>query len=244
MSYPRCDVSMARTPSTKKWKAPKQRNWFAIWTTIIALVAVVGIGIATVVWNSAERAPAASPAAASVNQETGSITIGEGPNVIEEWVDFMYPYCGSFYESSGETVSEAVASGEARLELHPIAILDSASMGTQYSTRAASSVYCVAETAPDAVYPYVDLLFEERPREGTEGLTNEELVALAERAGATDVSECITAGTYADFVQEKTEETPVIPGNSGISTPTVRVNGDYIDVGGDPQVEIVGRFTA
>ena len=206
--------------------AGKSTNWFAIVISAVVVVVVVALGGLVVWMNGAATAPADAPAAGVVNEETGAIVVGDGPNVIEEYVDFMCPYCGQYWEGYSEYVSEQVSEGNVTLEIHPISILDNQSQGTQYSTRSASATYCVAEADGDAVYSFVDLLYDNQPSESTEGLSDDELVAFAEQVGAEDAASCIAEGEYMDYVAERTEETPVADGASGISTPTIVVNGE------------------
>ncbi len=208
----------------------KKTNWFAIIISLVVVVAVVGVGALVVTMNNAATAPAEAPAAGVVNEETGGVSLGDGPNVIEEYVDFMCPFCGDYWAGYSDYVSEKVKSGDVTLVIHPISILDNASMGTKYSTRAASAAYCVAETNPDAFYAYVDRLFEKQPAESTEGLTNDQLVEYASQVGAGDAASCIQGEEYADYVAERTPETPLAEGATGISTPTIVVNGEVVSL--------------
>jgi protein-disulfide isomerase len=66
---------------------------------------------------------------------------------------------------------------------HPIAILDRLSLGTNYSSRTASAAYSIAEAAPEAFMPFVDALFAAQPEENSEGLTDDEIVQIAQEAG-------------------------------------------------------------
>jgi protein-disulfide isomerase len=208
----------------------KKTNWFAIVISLIVVVAIVGVGALVVTMNNAATAPAEAPAAGVVNEETGGISIGDGPDVIEEYVDFMCPYCGQYWDGYSEYVGEKVKAGEATLVIHPISILDNASQGTQYSTRSASAAYCVAETNPDAFYSYVDRLFDNQPAESSKGLSDDELAKFAEEVGAGDAASCIADHEYSDYVAERTEKTPIAPGAGGISTPTIMVNDEFVQL--------------
>lgn len=223
--------------------AARRVNWLAIWITIGVVVVVVVVG-ALVVWMNRQALELAeSPASAVVNEETGAIVLGEGPNVLEEYVDFMCPYCHQYHDTYSEDVAGLVEDGQLTLEVHPISILDSQSQGTQYSTRAASATYCVVDDNVDAVYPFMDALFKNAPSEGSGGLDDEELISLAEQAGASsDVESCITGGDYMEFVTARTQETPVAPGASGISTPTVLLNDEFVSLTWDPQADIVSQL--
>lgn len=218
--------------------AARRVNWLAIWITIGVVVVVVVVG-ALVVWMNRQALELAeSPASAVVNEETGAIVLGEGPNVLEEYIDYSCPHCGSYHSAYGETVAGLVAEGEVQLELHPISILDSAT-NDDFSTRAAAATYCVAEGDPDAVYPFLDALFD---AQSTSGMSDEQLVETAERAGANGAAECIEAGTYHDYVIARTSETPVAPGASSISTPTVILNGEFVSLTMDPEADIVSQL--
>ncbi|GGH41352.1 DsbA family protein [Microbacterium album] len=225
--------------------ATNNTNWVAIWISVAVVVMLVAVG-ALVVWmNNQATAPAEPPAAGQIDEATGAIRVGDGEHVLEEYVDFMCPHCANFHNTYGETIAEQVEAGTLTLEIHPISILDSQSQGTQFSTRAANAMYCVAETEPDAVYSFYDLLFANQPGQGSSGLSDDRLVQLAERAGARDAVDCITDVSYADFVAEKTQETPVQPGASGISTPTVLIDGEFLSLGsltGDPEADVLSRI--
>ena len=147
---------------------------------------------------------------------------------MDTYIDFMCPICGQFEEAYGDAILELVDDGTITLNIHPISILDRYSQGTEYSTRAANAMYCVAEADPDAAVPFMQAMFAGQPTENTEGLTDEEILAMAEGAGVTGIDTCVTEGEYSDYVTAMTQETPIQPGNSGIATPTIEVNGEVI----------------
>ncbi|MTE23511.1 thioredoxin domain-containing protein [Microbacterium sp. ZXX196] len=222
--------------------AGKKSNGFAIVISVIVVVAVVVVGGLVVWMNNAASAPAEAPAAGIINEDTGAIAIGDGDQTVDEYVDLMCPYCSQAFEAYSDTVTELVESGEITLNIHPISILDNASQGTQFSTRAASAAYCVAEDNGDAVYPFFDLMYRNQPAESTEGLTDDEIAGYAADAGAEGAADCIANGEYMDYVTQMTQETPIQEGASGISTPTVAVNGELIAVTMDPQTDIVANL--
>jgi len=218
--------------------AARKTNWLAIWISAAVVVLIVVIG-ALVVWmNKQALALAESPATAVVNEETGAIALGEGENVVDEYVDFMCPYCGQFYENSSADLADAVKAGDITLNLHPISILDRLSQGTNYSTRAANAVYCVADDNADAVYPFYDALFQNQPAENSAGLDDDKLLSLAKQAGASgDVESCIADGDYTDFVAARTQEIPENPSTGQVSTPTVTRNGEYVTLTLDAETD-------
>lgn len=129
----------------------------------------------------------------------------ELPLDVTVYVDYMCPACGTFEQQYGTMFENYVGAGDIDLTVYPLNFLDSASLGTKYSTRAGSAFACVVSEQPDVAFAYHNLLLsaEVQPEEGTAGLTNEELYEQAIAAGATESSElesCINDVTYGDFI--------------------------------------------
>jgi protein-disulfide isomerase len=148
------------------------------------------------------------------------------------YVDYLCPVCGIFEETNAAQLEEWVTAGEASLEVHPISILNRLSAGTDYPSRAAGAAACVAAIEPDRFFAVNAALFAQQPAENTGGLSNAELVTLAEEAGVTDesVATCIEDETYTDWADAATERALAGPiPNSDLpavtGTPTVLVNG-------------------
>lgn len=226
--------------------ARKSTNWFAIGVTAAAVVVV--LVIAGVVWfaNNQATSPGTLPESSVVNTDTGAISVGSGSQTVDTYVDFMCPVCNSFEQAYGPTLQQLADDGTITLNIHPIAILDAQSQGTQYSTRAAGAAYCVAVDDPAAVPAFVKAMYAQQPKEGTAGLDDATLATIAKDAGASDaVTSCIQDGTYTKFVTAMTKKTPSQTG-SGIATPTIAINGQVLvnqqDLTGDPQKDIVGRL--
>lgn len=214
----------------------KPVNWFPIITSVVAVVAILAIGVFTFFGNQKAGEPAVAPTSnvtlpadipTTVNQETGAVTVGDNKNVLSEYVDFGCPHCGSYHDRFGEDVKGFVADNKVALSIHPLALLDNAFQGTEFSTRSANAFYCVAEKAPNSVLDYMDNLFANQPREGTTGLTDEELVKIAGNSGASAAESCITDETYKDFVTQKTRAVASEDWFKG--TPTIRLNDENID---------------
>ncbi|WP_345801545.1 thioredoxin domain-containing protein [Microbacterium sp. AZCO] len=224
--------------------AQQQRkvNWFAIWISVgvvVALVVVAGL----VIWmNQSATAPGEPPKASNINSETGAIIVGDGSNTLDTYIDFMCPICNQFEQAYGETIDGLVTDGSITLNIHPISILDRSSQGTQYSTRAANAAYCVAVSDEKAVQPFVKAMYANQPEEGSTGLTDQQILDIAKGVGVTDIDSCVTGQTYSKYVTAMTEKTPVKPGASGIGTPTVLLNGEFVTLSGDPQADIVDNL--
>jgi protein-disulfide isomerase len=163
-----------------------------------------------------------TPAAATSN---GAFAIGNAaaPVTLEVYLDYMCPFCGRFDRANGTEIDKLVADGTARVELHVLTFLDRASNGTRYSTRTANAVVTVAEKAPDKVLAFNTQLFANQPDENTAGLTNDQIAALARKAGVPqEVAGLFELGTYEPWIAKTTEAASA----SGItSTPTVKING-------------------
>ncbi len=208
----------------------RKTNWFAIWVSVAVVVVLVAVG-ALVVWmnNSASTPdPVVTPDSAVINPDTGAIAVGDGDQTMDTYIDFMCPVCNQFEQAYGEAIQGLVTDGTITLNIHPISILDRASQGTEYSTRAANAMYCVAAADGTAAVPFMQAMFANQPEEGSTGLTNDQILSIAELAGVTGIDACVNDGEYSGFVTAMTEKTPVAPGASGIGTPTIAINGEVI----------------
>lgn len=221
--------------------AAGKTNWFAIWISVGVVAALVLVGVLVVWMNSAATSPGEAPQAANIDSETGAISVGDGPNQLATYLDFMCPHCQEFERVYGATIDELVESGEVTLDIHPVALsaLDAAS-GTAFSSRSANAAYCVAVDAPDAVLPFVTGVFALDP--SGPGLTDDELVAVAADAGAPGVAGCIEDRTYDRFVASMTRTIPADPATGSAGTPTVVLNGDYVSLTGNPQADLVAAL--
>lgn len=225
-------------------------------TVVVALIAVVIIAI--VVQNTRPAGPGPANMASDgivltagedggiVAVETPALAAGEDPTPsvpddsgevanIVMYVDYLCPFCGQFEATNSESMRTMVESGAATLEVHPIAILTNKSAGTQYSLRAANAAACVADSSPESFFDFNAILFQNQPEEGTSGLTNDELKALAGEVGVSNgsaIDSCIDDVQFKSWVQDATNRalTEPVPNTdpelaSITGTPTVLVNG-------------------
>nr|WP_184233023.1 thioredoxin domain-containing protein [Conyzicola lurida] len=152
---------------------------------------------------------------------------------IQMFVDYFCPICGEFEKANGDQLSTWVESGAAEVEIFPMAILDRLSNGTKYATRAANAAACVADNSPDSYYDYNTILFENQPEEGTDGLTDAELIDLTVEAGVSSpklVANCIEDQEFKTWVADartRAQNGPIPNSNvdAVAGTPTVIVNG-------------------
>ena len=173
----------------------------------------------------------------TVQDDSGTVA-----NIVT-YIDYLCPFCGQFEQTNSESIRAMIEEGAATLEVHPIAILTNKSAGTQYSLRAANAAACVADNSPESFLDFHDLMFENQPEEGTEGLSNDEIAELAKQAGVSSFStieKCIDDEQFHTWVQDATNRalTQPVPNSDLASitgTPTVLVNGkQYVGSLTDP----------
>lgn len=151
--------------------------------------------------------------------------------VVSVYVDYMCPYCGQFEQVNGPTLDQLRGDGTIIVEYHPVSILDDASLGTAYSTRAAAAAALVADQAPEAFVTFNTALFATQPAENTAGLTDPEIATLARGAGVPEgVASTIESGAYlagpgsfVDWVGAATDRAAQDLGR--LATPTVLIDG-------------------
>ncbi len=136
--------------------------------------------------------------------------------------DLQCPICKQFEETFGGQLEELRNSGDITVEYRVISILDRTSP-TNYPSRSANAVACVADESPESYQAYLDTLYERQPTEGSDGLPNDELADIAEEVGAGNLGECIDSITYRPAVEIQTERSSMY-GVSG--TPTAFVDGE------------------
>jgi protein-disulfide isomerase len=171
-------------PAAEGEAAPQEGEPAPEWTTEVSrgqAEALDAVGIPVGQGGAADLGAASGPAAVTVHV----------------FSDFMCPYCGQFDGAYGGQLVQAVDSGEINLVLHPIAILDQYSQGTDYSSRAAGAAWAVAAADPAHFAAFHAALFAAQPEENTPGLTDQEIGQIAEDAG-------VPAAVAATLVTEET----------------------------------------
>jgi len=166
--------------------------------------------------------PGHIPAGASAGGD--SVVIGEGPVLVEAFIDFLCPFCRRFELSAGPTLTGLLADGLISLAYHPMNFLDEAST-TNYSTRASAASGCAADRGRFAEYEHA--LFVNQPPEGGPGLSDAELVRLGGDVGLTDpeFGRCLLGGRYLDWAPYVTARAI---GLGVDATPTVFVEGAFV----------------
>jgi protein-disulfide isomerase len=181
-------------------------------------------------------APVETGAIPPTGEPTPTETDDDGLAHIVTYVDFSCPACKSFEETYSTLIQDVVASGQATLEVHPIAILDRNYAGSRYSSRSNNVGACVADLAPESFLDVMTAMYAQQPEEGTTGLTNNQILDVVHSAGLEDedVDQCISDESFGPWVTAATtratgDQSLWAAGAQGLSTPTVVVNGELWD---------------
>lgn len=161
------------------------------------------------------------------------------PLEIVIYADYMCPYCGMFEQANQQLLNDLVEKGDANVEIQVITALNEQSMGANYSTRAGNAFGCVVNYSPEHAWKFHSALLskEVQPAEGTTGLSNDQLIEQAKKAGAdtdANIADCIETEEFSSFMDASSTralsgpipnladgtELPRIQG-----TPTILVNG-------------------
>lgn len=154
--------------------------------------------------NSPSSGPVATGVVGAAHLDDGYLVVGDGAVTIDLYFDAMCPICGAFEEKHGERLAALVSSGAIALRLHPMTFLDRASQGTEYSTRAAAALTCVAAGQPAKTLDFFAALYVQQPEEGSSGLSDDMLTELAAGVDA-EVGDCIADGRYRSWAQQVNE---------------------------------------
>lgn len=152
------------------------------------------------------------------------------------YVDMMCPVCKMFEDANAPQLEKYVNDKKVTVEYRLVTYLDRLSP-TNYSSRSANALACVANEAPAAYMPYMKSLWkaadeglvDEQTAPG--GLTNAQLGERAVAAGAPDsVKTCIDKGTYRPWVKLTTglAQQANVKG-----TPAILINGATYTGGAD-----------
>lgn len=155
------------------------------------------------------------------------------PTTVDVYEDMLCPICQAFESGYGGDLTKAINDGKIQVRYHPVAILSRASKPAGYSERGANAVLCAAESGFFSAYH--DKLYAEQPGEGSAGLSDQELIDKGNQVGAPPAfAQCVTSGKHIRAVQVETQRAGGDaslrgPGKPGFGTPTVVVNGKWVD---------------
>lgn len=223
----------------------KRKRLFVILSIITVLLAVtgLGVGIAANINKASNADPAAQsfPLPSVVQNEESGIRVGADKKIVKDtptgqsnvviYQDYICPGCRAFETSYASQIEKILEDKIGTIEYRTIGALDSASAGTNYSSRAANVALCSAVANPDKFFELNQLFYKEQPKEGTSGLPNAKLIDLAKQTGTEGIESCVKDGTYRPYVKKLTSS--ALDSGDVTVTPTVLVNDKPFNLGGD-----------
>jgi protein-disulfide isomerase len=208
-------------------KEQRRHNGLVTAAVLVALALLVAVGYAIQSSRDTTGQQAAVPAGVV---GTYGVPLGDAdaPVTVTIYEDFLCPFCGDLETALASWLPGYVDDGTVRVVYRPLAFLDRYSQGTDYSTRTVSAYGAVLDVAgPEVASRFHDLLYENQPEEDTPGLSDDELVSLAVKAGAAEdairpLIEDQAFEQWSDNGRDAASKQQVT------STPTVEVNGDRL----------------
>jgi len=192
--------------------------------------------------DGATPAPSAEPSATPGETQPSETPAATSSVVIDVYLDYMSADSSTFQSANAAQLSGWVSQGSATIAYHPVALLTAKSNGTKYSLRAAAAAACVATHEPESFFQFNHELLAQRPEIDTDGLSDNQLAALAIAANATNpkiVRGCIERQDFLAWVQQATAralQEPVGETDEPLSGPMVLVNGQrYLGALDDPK---------
>ena len=146
---------------------------------------------------------------------------------VSVYEDFLCPFCGDFEKASREALQKQIDAGKVQVQYHVLNFLGDGS--GDYSSRAANALAVVLdESGPEVAKKFHDLLFENQPPEGGDGLSDAQLLDYAVEAGAArgPVEAGIKDRTFEQWVDDGTEQASKDKVNQ---TPTVKIDGKTLE---------------
>ncbi|GAA4047939.1 hypothetical protein GCM10023063_39180 [Arthrobacter methylotrophus] len=142
---------------------------------------------------TANVADVPAPAATKPATKPATVTVpgaeAGGPVKVIAYVDFICPNCKRFETTYGESLTNLRNEGKISLEYRSLGLLDQHST-TNYSSHAANAAACVVNSSPEKYAEFFNLLFERQPAEGSVGISDKDLKAMATEVGAAKIDFC------------------------------------------------------
>lgn len=202
----------------------KRRRMLTIGSVVAGLALVVGVAFLVQSLRDSTR-EAATPPAGAVDDYGVIVGDDAAPTTVTIYEDFQCPVCAAFEEEIGEELNAGIEAGTVKVDYRMVSFLDRAS-GNEYSSRALNAAAVVLDTAGvDAFKTFHDELFANQPEEGTDGPSDDELIAAAVAAGADESSirPAVEDKAFAQWIENATDQMST-EGVKG--TPTVFIDGE------------------
>ena len=207
-------------------KRESRRRILTIGGVVLAMIVIVGGAVLVSVLNKKEVT------VSDAGSSDFGVTIGkkDAPHTVVIYEDFICPFCGELESRTRDDLTKLAEDGKVLVEYRPFDLL-SGRVG-DYPIRAASAFSVVLEkSGPEVAKKFHDLLYENQPAEDSgDSVTNDDLVDLAVKAGATesDVADGIRNVSNEDWVTKATQEATA---NNVQGTPTILLDGKVFDDG-------------
>lgn len=185
----------------------------------------------------------------AANDQGGFLISSQGLNkpvtkapTVEIYMDFMCPGCGALHRGLDSTLTGLVDAGQINLVIYPMSFMDRLSTDN-YSSRTGTATIYVAQHDPDHLLPFIANLYAKdfQPDESDyHPISNDKIRQQAIKAGVDPkVAEQAVKGHYRDWIKAMDTYTPLRKelwnpsgANKGqMTTPTVRINGNYWELG-------------
>ena len=153
--------------------AARKVNWFAIWVSVAVVVVLVLVAVLVVTLNQSADDPGRGAAGGEHRLRDRRDPGRRRREHVRDLHRLHVPGLQPVRAALRPDIQKLVDDGTITLGIHPIAILDRQSQGTEYSTRAANAMYCVAVADGEAAVPFMQAMFANQPEEGSTGLTDD-----------------------------------------------------------------------
>ena len=184
----------------------------------------------------------------AANDQGGFLISSQGLNkpvakapTVEIYMDFMCPGCGALHRGLDSTLTGLVDAGQINLVIYPMSFMDRLSTDN-YSTRTGTATIYVAQHDPGHLLPFIANLYAKdfQPDESDyHPISNDKIRQQAIKAGVDpQVADQAVKGHYRAWIKAMDTYTPLrkelwnpTGANKGqMTTPTVRINGNYWDL--------------
>ena len=217
--------------------AAERRRAVTLWTSVAVVLVLFVAGL--IGYSALAEQDAGKLTTPTVAVDDGTaFAVGTGPVDVDIYEDFLCPNCNRFEQANAAALKQLTDAGKITLRYHPVAILDRASNGTEYSTRSAAASAAAAQGGKFAEFHQV--LFANQPAENTDGLSDARMVELAATVGLTSDAfvTAVNEGTYKAWAVQATEK---FSERGFTGTPTIVVDGTKVTGPGDtvPTTELL-----
>ncbi len=198
----------------------ERRRRVVVIAAVLVVVAVLGTFLVAYLNKTDKPSTAPDGAVASYAVPAGP---SSAPMKVSIYEDFLCPFCGDFEKASRDALQKQIDAGTVQVQYHVLNFLGDGS--GDYSSRAANALAVVLdESGPEVAKKFHDLLYENQPPEGGDGLSDAQLLDYAVEAGAPRgaVEAGIKDRTFEQWVDDGTEQASKDKVNQ---TPTVKVDG-------------------